>query len=68
MAIVTSLPNIFDPNILLNKKTERITDLMGDNEFVLIRENMTTILRHIEIHSDNCMSHNYNESSLYIDQ
>ena len=46
MTIVTSLPNIFDPNILLNKKTERITDLMGDNEYVLIRENITTILRH----------------------
>ena len=41
-----SLPNIFDPKILLNKKDERITDLMGNNEYVLIRENVTTIASH----------------------
>ena len=46
MTIMPSLPNIFDPKILLNKKDERITDLMGNNEYVLIRENVTTIASH----------------------
>ena len=46
MTIMPSLPNIFDPKILLDKKDERITDLMGNNEYVLIRENVTTIASH----------------------
>ena len=46
MTIMPSLPNIFDPKIFLNKQDERITDLMGNNEYVLIRENVTTIASH----------------------
>ena len=46
MSIMPSLPNIFDPSVLLNQKVTRVTDMMGDNEHVLIRENVTTILEH----------------------
>lgn len=46
MSIMPSLPNIFDPNVLLSQKVTRVTDMMGDDANVLIRENMTTILDH----------------------
>ena len=46
LSIVPSLPNIFDPAVLMRAKPAKITDLMGDSPEVLIRENVTTILDH----------------------
>ena len=46
LSIVPSLPNIFDPAVLMRAKPAKITDLMGDSPEVLIRENVTTILEH----------------------
>lgn len=46
LSIVHSLPNIFDPAVLMRAKPARIVDLMGDSNDVLIRENITSILEH----------------------
>ena len=46
LSIVPSLPNIFDPAVLMRSKPSKIVDLMGDSNDVLIRENITNILEH----------------------